>query len=109
MNQSLLKRECVNKRFQGRAGRARTTRSVYLTVNGSVVEICRTNLREHLHCSRIDEKHGRVFDAAIAIACYVIGDSSLNCPLFFKIERGDDLIAPMWTFEHLLNKMRREE
>src|SRR5437868_10307657 len=94
MNQSLLKRERVNKRFQGRARRARTTRSVHLTVNGSVVEICRTNLREHVHCSRIDEKHGGVFDAAIAIACYVTGDSSFNRPLLFKIERGDDLITP---------------
>src|SRR2546430_8626369 len=109
MNQSLLKCEGINERLQGRAGRARTARSIYLTVYFGFVEVGRTNLGEHVHCAYIDQKYRGVFDAAIAIACYVIGDSSLNRLLLFQIERADDLIAPVRSFEHLLNKMRREK
>src|SRR5215472_12149150 len=109
MNQSLLERERVNEWFQGRTGRAQTAGSIYLTIDLGVVEIRRTNLREHVHCSRINEKHSGVFDCAIAISPHVISDSSLNCLLLFQIECGDDLIAPIGSFEHLLNKVSREK
>src|SRR2546429_21342 len=99
MNQSLLKCEGINERLQGRAGRARTARSIYLTVYFGFVGVGRTNLGEHVHCAYIDEKYGGVFDAAIAIACYVIGDSSLSRLLVFQIGRAGDLISPARFFE----------
>src|SRR5262245_51519049 len=109
MNQSLLERERVNEWFQRRTGRARTTRSVDLTINVGLVEIRRTDLGENIHCAGVDQKHRRVFDAATAIICDVIDYSSLNRSLLFQIECGDDLIAPVRLSKHLLNKMRREE
>ena len=104
MNQSLLERERVNERFQRRARRARTARSVDLTVNVSFVEIRRTDLGEHVHCPGIDQKHRCVFDAAIAIIRDVIGYSSLNRLLFFQIECGENFITPPLRHQHLLNK-----
>src|SRR5712671_4730879 len=104
MNQSLLERERVNERFQRRTRRAWTARSVDLTVNVGLVEIRRTDLGEHVHCADIDQKYRCVFDAAITIIRDVIGYSSLNRFLFFQIECGDDLIAPMRRLKHLLNK-----
>src|SRR4029077_19976654 len=95
MNQSLLKRQRVNKRFQRRTRRAWTARSVDLAVNVSFVEIRRTDLSDYVHRTGIDQEHRCVFDSAIAIIRDVIGYSSLNRPLFFQIECGDDLIAPM--------------
>src|SRR6266576_660985 len=109
MNQSLLERERVNERYQRRTRRAWPARSVDLAVNVGFVEIRRTDLGEHVHCTGIDQKHRCVFDAAIAIIRDVIGYSSLNRLLLFQIECGDDLIAPMRHLEHLLNKMRRDE
>src|SRR5262249_14432103 len=109
MNQSLLERERVNERFQRRTRRARTARSVDLTVNIGFVEIRRTDLGEHVHCASIDQKHRYVFDAAIATIRDVVGYSSLDRLLLFQIECGDDLIVAMRRLEHFLNKMRREE
>src|SRR5262245_35084758 len=109
MNQSLLERERIHERFQRRTRRARTARSVDLTVNFGLVEIRRTDLGEHVHCPGINQKYCGVFDAAIAIIRDVIGYSSLNGLLLFQIECGDYLIATMRRLEQLLNKMWREE
>src|SRR5437868_8883062 len=49
MNQSLLERECVNKRFQGRTGRPRAAGSIDLAVDVDLIEIGGANLREHVH------------------------------------------------------------
>src|SRR5262250_1184470 len=106
MNQSLLDRERVNERFQRRTGRARTARSVDLTVDVSLVEIRRTDLSEYIHCAGIDQKDRRVFDAAIAVIRDVFGYSSLDRLLLFQMECGDDLIVAMRRLEHFLNKMR---
>ena len=104
MNQSLLERERVNERFQRRTRRARTAGSIDLTVNVGLVEIRRTDLGDHVHCTRIDQKHRCVYDAAVAIIRHVTGYSSPNRFLFFQIECGDDLIAPMRRLKHLLTK-----
>src|SRR5882672_7620017 len=44
MNQSLLERERVNKRFQGGTGRPRTARSIDLAVDVDLIEISGADL-----------------------------------------------------------------
>src|SRR5437870_12679568 len=53
MNQPLLERERVNERLQGRTGRTRTAGSVDLAADVDLVEVGRSNLREHVHRSRV--------------------------------------------------------
>src|ERR1041385_9547417 len=89
MDQSLFERERVNERFQRRSRRAWTARSVNLTINVNLVEICRANLGKYVHRAGIDQKHRRVFNPAIAVICDVIDYSSLNRSLLFQIEGRD--------------------
>src|SRR2546423_10150105 len=91
MNQSLFERECVSSRFQSRAGRPRTARSIDLAVDVDLVEIGGADLREHIHRARIDKQNSRVFYSAIAAPVNVIADSSLDCLLLLEIESGHDL------------------
>src|SRR5215468_3740963 len=109
MNQSLLEPERINERFQCRSRGAWTTRSVDLTVNVGLVEICGANLRNYVHRPGINQKNRCVFDAATAIIRDVIGYPSFNRSLLFQIKCGDDLVAALRPLEHFLDKMRREE
>src|SRR5947207_5922067 len=109
VNQSLLERESVNKRLQGRTGRPRTARSVDLAVDVDLIEIGGANLREHVHCPRVDQHCGGIFDSAIATPGNVIGDSSLDRLLLLQVERGYDFFATVRLLQDLLNEMRREK
>src|SRR5256885_12917317 len=60
MNQSLIERECVNKRFESGAGGARTPCSVDLPLDFGVEEIGGSNLRQHIHGSDIAQQGGAV-------------------------------------------------
>src|SRR5262249_23259040 len=108
MNQSRLERERVNERLECRAGRSRAARAVHLAVDVDPVEISRSNLRQHIHRTRIDQKGGRVFDSAIPAPCHIIRDSSFDCLLSCQIKGGDALVAAARTPQDLLNKMRRD-
>src|SRR5262249_47445028 len=109
MNQSLLERERVNKRFQCRTRRARTTRSVDLAVDVDFVEVGRANLGEHIHCASIDKKRGGVLNSSIFATSDVISDTSLDHLMLFQVQRGGDLISTVRVLENLLNKMGRQK
>src|ERR1043166_8367113 len=124
MDQSLFERERVNERFQRGSRRAWTARSVNLTVNVNLVEICRANLGKYVHRAGIDQKHRRIINPAIAVICDIIDYSSLNRSLLFQIEGrdhvGSDIVLSRKRsavrgarrshhLKHLLNEMRCEE
>ena len=66
MNFSLVEREGVDQRLQGRARRPRPARSVDLAMNFGVRTIGRADLRQDLHCFEIDEERRGVHDSAVA-------------------------------------------
>ncbi len=69
MNEALVDCERINEWLQSRTGRARTACSINLSLNFRVEEIRRTDLREHVHVSDVDQHRGGVLKSAIAICC----------------------------------------
>ncbi len=75
MNAPLIERERVNKRLQRRARRARTSRTIDLSLNFFIRKIGGTDIRENFHALEIDQQRRGVFDSALAILRDVIGDA----------------------------------
>src|SRR5438270_7133941 len=109
MNQSLIKRERVNERFEGRTGGARTPRPIHLSLNLAVEEIGGADLREHVHRSDIDQQRGGVLNSAIMISADIIGHSPLDQLLFLQVECADNSVTSFFGGQNLPDKMRRKK
>ncbi len=109
MNAALVERERVNKRFQGRAWRARPSCSVDLPLDFLVREIGGADVRENFHALEIDQECRRVLDSTLAILRDVIGHAPLQDLLKREIEGRGHFRFAGFVGEHALNEMRSDQ